>query len=448
MPTFVLIGAILAASVLLSSRTFGSPFAQLAAFVILPFCVKPLVHSTLALGYVRVLDTGAVEAALSAFAVYIGIGCAAALILRTTIRSHRRSRGAAREYDALVLPLQTLSLTGAGYCVALLLPAILVFTAISKGVDVTSPLALRHFLSSNGMFYFLEPIFFLAALLGTKMTYDFAVLRRSPPISIIVIFGVYCAIGLRSGYSGFLISMPLAALVLLSAFKSRRVWPLLVVLGPLALLHAAIYLQYRQRALADTTTTYTSSARTVLTDRGGIRMLLNRLDQMDVFVEGYHYLSDKEPAGIRAVGNVAFLMVPRAWWAEKPTTFSATMTSAIMPEVYSQGSTANYNSLNEFRYLFGPTPGLLIGSLLLGLLLFMLDRTYDRCSGSLRISVFYTLVLLTPFITGFSAGFLNEAALPMLCINYACYRLLVRFEVVGAPVFELYGRRLKELGHA
>jgi hypothetical protein len=177
-------------------------------------------------------------------------------------------------------------------------------------------------------------------------------------------------------------------------------------------------------------------------------MLLNRLDQMDVFVEGYHYLSDKEPAGIRAVGNVAFLMVPRAWWAEKPTTFSATMTSAIMPEVYSQGSTANYNSLNEFRYLFGPTPGLLIGSLLLGLLLFMLDRTYDRCSGSLRISVFYTLVLLTPFITGFSAGFLNEAALPMLCINYACYRLLVRFEVVGAPVFELYGRRLKELGHA
>jgi hypothetical protein len=157
-------------------------------------------------------------------------------------------------------------------------------------------------------------------------------------------------------------------------------------------------------------------------------LALNRLDQFESLVQGHSYLNNVAPDYGLSMANVATLMIPRAWWEGKARNFSSMMTEQIRNQVYATGSTANFNSFNEFKRAFGDIGAVFFGGMILGLLLALLYTVYARCEGNNQLSLFYTTVLVMPFITGFSAGFFNEAALPMFCINLACYKLLVSSE--------------------
>ena len=83
--------------------------------------------------------------------------------------------------------------------------------------------------------------------------------------------------------------------------------------------------------------------------------------------------------------------IPRSIWPDKPLNFSSSMSLEHIPWVYEIGVTANFNSLNEFRYAFSDV-GILLGGLFFGLVLTISQRYFNQARGSPYIATVYLMI--------------------------------------------------------
>jgi hypothetical protein len=151
-------------------------------------------------------------------------------------------------------------------------------------------------------------------------------------------------------------------------------------------------------------------------------VIFDRFDYYDNAVAGSDVARLKQDFSY--IFNLLAQPLPRSFFVDKPNNFSTLMTGWVYPSVLEIGVTANFGFIPEFLLYFGPL-GLLIGGVYFGVLLYVIQACLFKARVSKTTAIFYCMVAW-PYFVSFPSGYINDAGIPVLIINYIFWKFVFR----------------------
>lgn len=397
----------------------GSPFFIIGLFLFVFFILKYYLFQNLGSSFLYSLTFQVINEQMKYMLFYILFSYLIAFIYIL----YKRGKKIDKKYS-------TYKVKASAYYLTIILPLLLIFLAVSKGINpLTQPLQMRQFSESNGMFYILAPILFLIYLTIIQLIKSISK-RKIPEFKICLASAVSISYALVSGFGSTIIICFGLYLIYLSTLKRIKIEKLLLVLFPILMIYAVIQNQYRIIKI-DTSNKVEliELISKIEVDDILIEAMFNRFDYLEMYCSGHEYLLRNEPDYGKSLFSSVVQVIPRSVWPEKPYNTSSYMSRKIIPDVVEKvGSTANFNSLNEFTRSFGGTIGLIFGCLIFGMIL---GRVYFEYESSLNLEYYslkYAMVIFLFCFIGFVAGFINDQAPQVLLINYILFKVFIKGE--------------------
>lgn len=307
------------------------------------------------------------------------------------------------------------------------IPIALIFSALIFNINpVENPLIFRQYVQSNGMYYFLAVYIFFLKLYSIYIPYIYFIRHEKLLKSDLLCYLVLITFSLFSGFSSLMIFFLLYPLLFFSICYAKRFYEFIIYLStPVALIFVLVYSYYRDNRFYGYSVSIYESLVNVIEHQDFSARLFNRFDYLEMYTKGYLVLSNVFLDFKANFLTIFIQLVPRSIWPEKPLNFSSAMTADIIPENFSNGVTANFNSLNEFIYNFGSF-GIILGGVILGFIIYLTYFYYKRSYFNPYASLFYLMIIFPYFSMGFISGFINDLALPSLLINLLLFKLFVK----------------------
>jgi hypothetical protein len=157
-------------------------------------------------------------------------------------------------------------------------------------------------------------------------------------------------------------------------------------------------------------------------DRDFFGVIYDRFDYYDNVVAGSDVARLKQD--FTYIFNLLAQPLPRSLFVDKPNNFSTLMTGWVYPSVLEIGVTANFGFVSEFLLYFGPL-GLLVGGVYFGVILYVTQVCLFKARVSKTAAIFYCMVAW-PYFVSFPSGYINDAGIPVLIINYIFWKFVFR----------------------
>lgn len=313
------------------------------------------------------------------------------------------------------------------YYIAIGLPIIIIGIIVLKGINpISQTYQVRLFTQSQGMLYFLIVILFFSNL-SIILFLNKIRNKKIPSLKIIVAAFVSIGYALVSGLSSTIVTCVASYFIFLSAYKRISIERFIIIFLPIIMLYATFHNQYRLMNMDSNNISITEFANSAEINDETFFRIFNRFDYLEMYCKGHQYISSYGPDyGMSLLaGTIQF--VPRAIWPTKPENTSTFFSRKIIPEVMDEvGSTANFNSLNEFTRAFGVWGGIIIGGIVFGLILGYVYVHFKISYYEPYAALFHTIVLFYAFYTGFIAGYINDQGVQLLIINSILFKIFIR----------------------
>ena len=295
--------------------------------------------------------------------------------------------------------------------------------ALSFINNFSNVLEFRRFIESGGKFYLLAITTFFVFIVPILFLYFFWLNRIRNSIfnlclilALIISF-IFCVF---SGFSSYIITFFLHPLYFYCILLNKNIFYRIAILIPLVCFYVILYSSYREGLFFYDIDFYFSNLPFLL------EKIFNRFDYLEMMTLGLQYNFANTNINLDHIYSFFVQFVPRSLWLDKPLNFSTQFTLYIQPHVFFEtGSTANFNMLNEFIYIFGMS-GFLIGPVIFSTILYICYKTFQKSYLSPYHSLFYILIVMHYLQAGFNGGYVNDLAMPLLLINILLFIIFVK----------------------
>jgi hypothetical protein len=400
---------------LFTNFSIANPFGFLFYFFGIFFILKYIHNNYYEVDYLLNINSSDIDIASKPMLIYIMIAFAV-FVLIYLIKRRPLKEGNNQIYISKLAIIFSIGI-----------PVTLIFSALILNINVLeNPLMFRQYVQSNGMYYFLAVYIFFLKLYSIYIPYTYFIEHQKISKLNLLTYITLIVFSFLSGFSSFMFFFILFPLLFLSICHARRCYEFIIYFcTPIALIFVLVYSYYRDNRFYGTPVSISESFINTIENPDLFSRLFNRFDYLEMYTKGYLTLNNVFLDFKINFLTIFIQFIPRSIWPEKPLNFSSAMTADIIPENFSNGVTANFNSLNEFIYNFGVI-GIIFGGFVLGFITYITYFYYKRSYLNPYASLFYLMIIFPYFSMGFVSGFLNDLALPSLLINLLLFRLFVK----------------------
>ncbi len=376
------------------------------------------------------LDVDELHKGFLPMAAYLCVAFTAALPFCGEPLSTRPATRATHGGDEHMVKQAEIEPTLAAKVMMIFIPAVLLLIGALQGINpMANPLGFRQLIQSKGMLYILSAYVFLLAEISIYVPYVVLVLRRRPSIGVIILYLWSAGFAIISGFASMIAQLVIVPLFFWSVCYRKRIELWVAFLLPVIIIFTLFYSAYRDANFRGAHIDLSEAMHAVIDNPDAAKFAMNRFDYLETYVDGHRYVSNLDPDWGASMLGVFLQPLPRGLWPDKPETFSTYMTGEILPQNLQIGVTATFNSLNEFTRAFG-SAGVVIGGLFLACTLVLAYSVFNSAFGRPYLSTYYVTVVLIYVSTGFTAGFVDDQALPQFILNNIYFFLFVRRPVL------------------
>ncbi|MBI5195216.1 MAG: hypothetical protein HZA10_02720 [Nitrospirae bacterium] len=407
--------AVLITPLIFTPKRLANPYFLLAGNVVLFFVLKYVFNTIFNIDFLLDVEKTDIDIELWYFIAYITTAYLTSMlfIYMNNIKHINFS------YTYLV--------NNKAYFTSILLPIALVLIVIFA-MDINpliQSILVRRFTQAKGMFYILAVILFLINLMVVDLLQCIFLAKKRPPSKLIFATIICFGYAVISGYASTIVSGFICFVIFMSAYKKLKVELYVVLIMPLIMLYAVIHNQFRLLNLNDKIS-FIEIIGKININAELLVNIFNRFDYLEMYVKGHQLVKTMEPDMGLSMLTAIIQFIPRAFWPDKPLNTSSFFSNQIIPNVMEEaGSTANFNSLNEFSRSLGPISGVLVGGVLFGLLLGWAYLEYRKSLNDQYCSLYYSLIVCQFITLGFSAGFINDVAIQVFIINLLLFKIFI-----------------------
>ena len=298
----------------------------------------------------------------------------------------------------------------------------------------SAPVLFRAFIQSGGMMYIYIVNMMLVQIAIVVAVKSVFLNKKAPPAWFFIGFPISLLYALNTGFTSSVLMIFFPAVMYLIFRKGWRLELILPILLPILIFYTFAHSLYK----TGQSESMSSAVLTMKDNPDWDYGFFNRLDYPEQYVRATNFtLNDAEADRGNILGAIV-QPIPRAFWQDKPLTYSSYMTKSLTPQNFYAGITANFGGLTEMMNAAGVL-GIFLAIILWTLLFMFGNKIYVRACCSDWWFLFYTTVVLQIIGSSLIVAFFNDLGTFNTIINYI---LIIVFTGKIWPRF-----RIKEQEH-